>query len=59
MLKRLRQARHMTQMELAKRARVGQAYVSHLEVGTRRNPSLAVRKRLAKVLGVTVAELGE
>lgn len=49
----------MTQEELAKRARVTQAYVTHLERGIRKNPSLAVLKRLARALGVPVTELLE
>jgi transcriptional regulator with XRE-family HTH domain len=49
----------MTQQELAKRARVTQAYVTHLELGVRKNASLAILKRLAKALGVPVMELLE
>ncbi|HEY5988732.1 MAG TPA: helix-turn-helix transcriptional regulator [Streptosporangiaceae bacterium] len=59
MLRHHRERQSMTQEELAKRARVTQAYVTHLERGIRKNPSLAVLKRLARALGVPVTELLE
>jgi XRE family transcriptional regulator, master regulator for biofilm formation len=58
-LKQQRERQSMTQEELAKRAKVTQAYVTHLERGIRKNPSLVVLKRLAKALGVPVTELLE
>jgi transcriptional regulator with XRE-family HTH domain len=58
-LRELRARQAMTQQELAKRAKVTQAYVTHLERGVRKNPSLAILKRLAKALGVPVTELLE
>ena len=59
LLKGLRDARGMTQMELARRAGVTQGYVTMIETGTRKSPSLPVLRRLAKALGVTVAALLE
>jgi transcriptional regulator with XRE-family HTH domain len=53
----MREARGMNQAELAKRARLSQGYVSKLEAGAQRNPSIAVLKRLAKALGVPVGKL--
>jgi len=47
----------MTQAELAKKATVAQGYISALEAGEKRNPSVAVIKKLAKALGVPVTEL--
>ena len=47
----------MTQEELAKRAKVSRGYLAGLEAGHRKNPSVAVLKRLAKALGVPVTEL--
>ena len=47
----------LTQMDLAKKAKVSQAYIASLETGTRTNPSLTILKRLAKALGVSLAEL--
>jgi transcriptional regulator with XRE-family HTH domain len=49
----------MTQAALGKKARVTEAYVSMIESGARKNPSLPVLKRLAKALGVPVTELLE
>jgi XRE family transcriptional regulator, master regulator for biofilm formation len=57
MMKRICAARGMTLAELAKRARLSQGYVSKLEVGAQRNPSVAIIRRLAKALGVPVAAL--
>jgi len=49
----------MTQAELAKKADVTEAYISQLLRGKRKNPSLAILKRLARALGVPVGELLE
>jgi transcriptional regulator with XRE-family HTH domain len=56
-LKQRRATRGWTQVEVAKRAGVTKFYISLLESGTRRNPSLPVRKRLAKALGVPLTKL--
>jgi transcriptional regulator with XRE-family HTH domain len=49
----------MTQAELAKKANVTEAYISQLLKGKRKNPSLAILKRLARAHGVLVTELLE
>ncbi len=49
----------MTQVALAKRAKVTQSYVAELEKGRKKNPSFAVLRRLAQALGVPVTELLE
>ena len=59
MLKRLREERGLTQAELAKKASVTEAYVSMIEAGKRKSPSLPVLRRLAHALGKTMAELLE
>ena len=59
MLKTLRNEKGMTQDEVARRAKVTKPYLSQLETGVRKNPSLPVLKRLAKALGVPVASLLE
>ncbi len=59
MLKALREDREWTLEELGKRAKVTNVYVWQLENGERKNPSLAVLKRLAKALRVPVTELLE
>jgi transcriptional regulator with XRE-family HTH domain len=47
----------LTLLQLARRVGVTEAYMSMLESGARKNPSLAMLKKLAKALGVSVAEL--
>ncbi len=58
-VKQLREFRHMTQQELAKKARISQTYLSRLEAGERKNPGVKIAQRLAKALGVPVGELLE
>lgn len=57
MLKERREELGLTREQLAKKAKVTTAYVSMLEAGKRKNPSLPVLRRLAKELGVPVTEL--
>ena len=57
MLKDRREGMGLTREQLAKKAKVTTAYVSMMEAGKRKNPSLAILQRLAKALGVSVAEL--
>jgi XRE family transcriptional regulator of biofilm formation len=59
MLKRLRQERGLTQEQVATSAKVTRFYISQLETGLRKSPSLPVLKRLAKALGVPVTALLE
>jgi transcriptional regulator with XRE-family HTH domain len=59
MLRKLRESRDMSMAALAAKAKVTDAYIAMLETGTRKNPSLAILKRLAKALGVPVTELLE
>jgi transcriptional regulator with XRE-family HTH domain len=58
-IKKLREAGGLTQLELAKKAGVTEAYISMIESGARKNPSLPTLKRLARALGVPVTELLE
>jgi transcriptional regulator with XRE-family HTH domain len=44
---------------LARAAKVTPAYITPLETGERKNPSLDVLKRLARALGVPMTELLE
>ncbi len=44
-------------MQLAKKAKVTQAYVALLEAGVKKNPTLATLKRIAKALNVEVGDL--
>lgn len=59
MVKRLRESKDLTQVQLAKRVGVSQSYIAQLESGRKAGPSLAVLKRLAKALDVNVAALVE
>jgi XRE family transcriptional regulator of biofilm formation len=56
-LKTLREEKELTQAELAKTAQLTKPYISQLENGVRKNPSLPALQRLAKALGVPVTEL--
>lgn len=56
-LKKLRLIHGISQVTLAKRAGVTQGYIAQLEGGRKKDPSLAVLRRLAKALKVKVAEL--
>ena len=40
--------------ELARKAKLTQGYVTMIETGVRKNPSLVILKRLVKALGVSV-----
>lgn len=59
MLKTLREAKGLSQVELAARAKVERTYIVKLESGNKKNPSLEILQRLAKALGVPVTELLE
>jgi transcriptional regulator with XRE-family HTH domain len=55
-LRRQREAKGWSQEELAARVKVTQGFIAQLEAGDK-SPSLALLRRLAKALGVPVAEL--
>ena len=57
MIKTLRQEKGLSQKALAEQIGVTDAYITMLESGKRKNPSLEVLKKLAKALGVPVTEL--
>jgi transcriptional regulator with XRE-family HTH domain len=59
MIKRLREGRGLTQVQLARKTGVSQGYLTMIETGARKNPSLPVLKRIAKALGVPVTALLE
>jgi transcriptional regulator with XRE-family HTH domain len=56
-LRQMRERAGMTQVGVAKRARLSQGYLAKLERGEKANPSLATLERLAKALDVPVTEL--
>lgn len=49
----------MTQLGLARKAKVDQGYLSVLEAGKKKNPGITVIQKLAKALGVPVTTLLE
>jgi len=55
-LKKLREARGLTQEELATKAGLSRAYVARLETG-RHDPHLSRLRALAKILRVKVSQL--
>ena len=57
-LKRLREARGLSQYALAKQAKISRVYVAKLEAG-RSDPTVGMLQRLAKALGVPVTALLE
>lgn len=56
-IRRLRRGKGLTQETLARRARISRVYVAALEGGYQANPSVAVRKRLARALDVLITKL--
>ncbi len=59
-VQQLREARGLTQAQLAERAQVSVSIVSILEGGqSGQNPSPAIVQRLARALGVTPSKLTE
>ena len=58
-IKAQRKVKGMKRIDLARAAKVTPAYITQLETGERKNPSLDVLKRLARALGVPVTELLE
>ncbi len=55
-LRTLRMRRGLTQVALAKKARITQGYLARVEAGTR-TPTLPMLRRLASALGVTLGRL--
>ncbi len=55
-LKQLRKKRGVTQEAVARKARISLGYLARLEIG-RHDPKVSTLKRIAKALGVPVAEL--
>ncbi len=56
-LRCLREARGLSQLALAKRARISQQYLNELETGKKANPGIQVLRKLAKALEVEPHEL--
>jgi transcriptional regulator with XRE-family HTH domain len=56
-LKQIREAKGLSQLHLANRAKVSQGYLSDLEAGEKKNPGIETLRKIAKALGVPVTEL--
>jgi len=56
-IKRLRKLRGLTQVELADKLGITQAYLAQLESGVRANPTLDLLQRIAKALKVDITKL--
>ncbi len=59
MLRIVRERKGLTQIQLAEKAQVTQAYIAKLETGAKVNPSFEVLHRLAKSLRVPLTQLLE
>jgi transcriptional regulator with XRE-family HTH domain len=59
MIKTVREQRGFSQLQLSKRSKVAQGYISALEAGQKKNPGVETLRKLAKALGVPVGELLE
>ena len=57
MIKARRTDKGLTRSDLGRAAKVTPAYITQLETGQRKNPSLDILKRIAQALGVDVAAL--
>jgi transcriptional regulator with XRE-family HTH domain len=55
-IKALREQRGLTQHQLAEKAGIGRSYLARLETA-RQDPTLSTLEKIAKALGVKVAEL--
>jgi transcriptional regulator with XRE-family HTH domain len=58
-IRQLREQRGLTQEHVAKKAAVTKNYITMLERGKRKNPSLPILKRIADALGVKPGRLFE
>ena len=58
-VRELREARGLTQAQLAEKAQVALAYVTVLEAGHQSNPSRQILHRFARALGVPAKRLLE
>jgi transcriptional regulator with XRE-family HTH domain len=59
MIKRQRKAKGIRRIDLARATKLTPAYITQLETGQRKNPSLPVLRRLARALDVPLAALLE
>ncbi|WP_305852441.1 helix-turn-helix domain-containing protein [Halobacillus salinarum] len=56
-IRRLRQNKNLSVNQLAKDSKVSKSYISNIERGVQKNPSLIVMKKLSSTLEVPLEEL--
>lgn len=56
-IKKFRQKRNMTLKDLAEEIGISVGYLSHLERGSRSNPSKEVMENIAEALGASIPEI--
>jgi transcriptional regulator with XRE-family HTH domain len=54
-----RNRQRLTLLQLARRSRISEGYLSMLETGKRKNPTLATLKKLEKALKVPIEKLAK
>lgn len=56
-LRNIRKAQGLTQVDLSQRVGLNRCYLSQIETGAKKNPSLTTVSRLADALGCTLDDL--
>lgn len=56
-IREYRKEKGMNLEELAIKSEISPGYLCHLEKGTRKNPSIQVMEKIAKVLGRDIADI--
>lgn len=58
-IKQIRITQGLSIVELAEKAGLSIGYISHLEIGSRKNPSYAAMNRIAKALNKDIGDVFE
>lgn len=56
-IKKIRKEKGMKLIEVAERSGISAGYLSHLEIGTRTNPSIEVMENISMALNKSVTEV--
>ena len=56
-IREYRKAKNMSMKELAEKSNISIGYLSHLENGSRKNPSTEVMERIAEAMGTSIVEI--
>ncbi|MBE5822107.1 MAG: helix-turn-helix transcriptional regulator [Clostridiales bacterium] len=54
---KFRKEKNLSQKELAKLVNISPGYLSHLENGGRKNPSIVILKKIAEILEKDISDL--